>query len=257
MSNMTHVPAACLCYIYSISMSCGATSKLLNLIKSNCVWNLIKSNRTWTKLFNAPIAAADVHRKHVLEPGDLWVRVSAGGTQHGGSSGLFNHLQLGTHIDGGEAMGDLVLWKCTKAKIFFSASRDTEQEIKNQTDKTKAVNKVFIKRFWQNSFWIAVRVVECIRPVELARTERSMKESKYISGATGRTRVTKPQDLCKSRIYYWGMADQVLFGFQIGLGKKIKSCLWLIIIAGLLPGTGSLRFRQRTDSCNLPLGTHA
>lgn len=140
---------------------------------------------------------------------------------------------------------------------LFSASRDTEQEIKNQTDKTKAVNKVFVKRFWQNSFWIAVRVVECIRPVELARTERSMKESKYISGATGRTRVTKPQDLCKSRIYYWGMADQVLFGFQIGLGKKIKSCLWLIIIAGLLPGTGSLRFRQRTDSCNLPLGTHA
>lgn len=70
---------------------------------------------TWTKLFNAPVAAADVHRKHVLEPGYLRVRVSAGCTQHGGGSGLFNHLQLGTHIDGGEAMGDLVLCKFAKA----------------------------------------------------------------------------------------------------------------------------------------------
>lgn len=60
-------------------------------------------------MFDAPVAAADVHGKHVLEPGDFWVWVSAGGTQHRGCSGLFNHLQLGAHINGGEAVGDLVL----------------------------------------------------------------------------------------------------------------------------------------------------
>lgn len=30
-----------------------------------------------------------------------------------------------------------------------------------------------------------MRGVECIKAVELARTEKRMKESKYISGATG------------------------------------------------------------------------
>lgn len=60
-------------------------------------------------MLDAPVAVADVHRKHVLEPGDLRVRVPAGGTQHGGCPGPLHHLQLGGHINVGEAVGDLVL----------------------------------------------------------------------------------------------------------------------------------------------------
>lgn len=33
---------------------------------------------TWVELSDAPIATADIHRQHVLEPGDLRVGVSAG-----------------------------------------------------------------------------------------------------------------------------------------------------------------------------------
>lgn len=89
--------------IYMFHMSCRVTSQdKLNQIKLIC---------TWAKLFDAPVAAADVHRQHVLEPGDFWVRVSAGSAQHGGGPGPLDHLQLGTHVDGGEAMRDLGLWK--------------------------------------------------------------------------------------------------------------------------------------------------
>lgn len=70
-------------------------------------------------------------------------------------------------------------------KEIFSIVTDTEQEKINKKRKN-----VFTKRFCQNGLSIAVRGVECIKAVELARTAKRMKESKYISGATGQNVIT-------------------------------------------------------------------
>ena len=60
-------------------------------------------------MFDSSVAAVDVYRQEVFKPGDLWVRVAAGSTQHGGRPGLLYHLKLGTHVYVGEPMRDLVL----------------------------------------------------------------------------------------------------------------------------------------------------
>lgn len=62
-------------------------------------------------MFDSSIAAINVDRQEVFEPGDLWVGVPAGGTKHGGSARSLHHLQLWTHVYGREAVRDLVLWK--------------------------------------------------------------------------------------------------------------------------------------------------
>lgn len=160
------------------------TSKWLNLIKSKCVCSVIKSNCTWTKLFNAAVTAADVHRKHVLEPGDLRVRVSAGSTQHGGSSGPFNHLQLGTHINGGEAMGDLVFWKFNMTNILVNPETHRREKIKNTKQKKQNKYGKKILHLQKDSDRVASKLLrvwdaECSGPVELVRTGMRVKEREY------------------------------------------------------------------------------
>ena len=71
-------------------------------------------------MLDAPIAAVDVHRQHVLVPGDFRVRVSTGGTQHGCRPGSLDHLELRTHVYGGEAVWDLVLWKAQRGGNIWS-----------------------------------------------------------------------------------------------------------------------------------------
>lgn len=68
-----------------------------------------KRKPTRSELLDATLAGAGLHGQEVFEPGDLRVRDAAGGTQHGGRPGPFHHLQLGAHVDAGEAERQQVL----------------------------------------------------------------------------------------------------------------------------------------------------
>ena len=86
----------------------------------------------------------------------------------------------------------------------------TEKDTGGGGNKNKM--KKSVKIATEHRLSIAVRGVECIKAVEQARTEKRMKESKCISGATGRTAIRKhthKQNECKSRIYYRGIKDLV------------------------------------------------
>lgn len=65
---------------------------------------------TWSELFDAPVVVTRVHREEVFEPGNVRVRVTASGTEHGGRTGALHHLELRAHIYGGETWGQLILW---------------------------------------------------------------------------------------------------------------------------------------------------
>lgn len=71
----------------------------------------MERNLTRAELLDATLAGAGVHGQEVLEPGDLRVGNAAGGAEHGGGPGALHHLQLGAHVDAGEAEGQQVLWK--------------------------------------------------------------------------------------------------------------------------------------------------
>lgn len=66
---------------------------------------------TWSELLDAALAQARVHGQKVFEPGDLRVGDAAGCTQHGGCLRPLHHLQLGPHVDAGEAKWQQVLWR--------------------------------------------------------------------------------------------------------------------------------------------------
>lgn len=95
--------------------------------RNTCVWADWGECFTWSQLFDAPVAAADVHRQEVFEPVDLRVGVSAGRTQHRGRARPFHNLQLGPHVDGGEAVWDLVLCGKETRQTHISGGRDTEE----------------------------------------------------------------------------------------------------------------------------------
>jgi hypothetical protein len=82
-------------------------------------------------LLDASIAAINLNREEILEPEDLRVWVSAGSAQHGGCAGPLHYFQLGAHVDGGEAMGDLVLWDKHKqqSKRDMSIHRITQMNL--------------------------------------------------------------------------------------------------------------------------------
>lgn len=66
---------------------------------------------TWSELFNASIVVGGVDWEEVFEPGDVRVWVATSGTEHGGSACSLHHFQLWAHVYGGEARGQLVLWR--------------------------------------------------------------------------------------------------------------------------------------------------
>lgn len=95
------------------SANCTLCRVLRNMCRSEaCVWTCWDVCCTWSQLFNAAIAAADVHREEVFEPVNLWVRVAACRAQHRSGARSLHDLQLGSHVYGGEAMRYLVL--CAK-----------------------------------------------------------------------------------------------------------------------------------------------
>lgn len=64
---------------------------------------------TWSELFDPPIARTGINRQEVFEPGDLRIGVAACSAEHVGCAGAFYHLQLGTHVNVGEALRKQVL----------------------------------------------------------------------------------------------------------------------------------------------------
>lgn len=64
---------------------------------------------TWSELFDPPIAHTGINRQEVFEPGDLRVGVTACSAEHVGCASAFHHLQLGTHVNVGEAWRKQVL----------------------------------------------------------------------------------------------------------------------------------------------------
>ncbi len=83
-------------------------SLFFKLVCLLCIYRVLF---TWTELLDSSIAAVNVNRQEVFEPGDLRVGVPAGGTEHGSSARSLHHLQLRAHVYGGETVRDLVLWK--------------------------------------------------------------------------------------------------------------------------------------------------
>lgn len=105
----------------ALSVSCNPPNLIKNAVIAK-IWstrgfNLIaKPNKgeeglTGSELFDAALTGAGLHGQKVFEPGDLWVGDAAGGAQHGGRPGPFHHLQLGAHVDAGEAKRQQVLCK--------------------------------------------------------------------------------------------------------------------------------------------------
>ena len=64
---------------------------------------------TGAQLFDSAVTCVGVDGQEVLVPGDLWVGVPAGRTQHGGRPGPLHHLELGAHVDVREPGGKQVL----------------------------------------------------------------------------------------------------------------------------------------------------
>lgn len=105
--HVRQVPPASM---FAIIIFCKSAhySLFFKLVCLLCVYRVLF---TWTELLDSSIAAVNVDRQEVFEPGDLRVGVPAGGTEHGSSSRSLHHLQLRAHVYGGEAVRDLVLWK--------------------------------------------------------------------------------------------------------------------------------------------------
>lgn len=81
------------------------------------LWNHIHHDAvksTWTQLFDPSLTESRFHRQKVFKPGDLWIRNTAGSTQHGRRSSSLHHLQLRTHVNAGKTKRQQIL--CTEEK---------------------------------------------------------------------------------------------------------------------------------------------
>lgn len=82
---------------------------------------------TWSELLDASIVVGGVDGQEIFEPGDIWVRVAAGGTEHGGRASSLYHFQLGAHVNGGETSRQLVLCENREETIAVSSLSASER----------------------------------------------------------------------------------------------------------------------------------